>query len=210
LLLNPGVWDGLKRAVRDREVRLEEPAAQFGLLPPQGLRPQPMRWDGKVIVAGEDLTYRLLSTYDRDDFWEMFKVKAEFDTEVELTQEHVDAYSAFIRKTTAAEKLLPFDRTGVARVVEYGARLVEDQNKLSTRFGQIRDVLIESDYWARKDASRLITVDHVEKAIEQKLYRLNLVEEKIRRLIAEGFHHTHRPEVVKKSMFCGLRPRLRF
>jgi len=185
-LINPGVWDGLKRAIRDREVRLEDPAVQYGLVPPQGLRPNPIPWNAKVIVAGDETIYRLLSTYDQDDFWEMFKVKAEFDSQIELNQENVSNYSAFVRTTAEAEGLLPFDRTGVARVVEYGARMVADQHRLSTRFGQIKDVLIEADYWARRDASQLVTGDHVKKALEEKLYRLNLTEEKLRQLIAEG------------------------
>ena len=78
LLMNSGVWEGLKRAIRDKQTGLEDPAAQFGVIAPQGLRPQPMSWDAKVIVTGDEATYRLLSTYDREDFWEMFKVKAEF------------------------------------------------------------------------------------------------------------------------------------
>ena len=70
--------------------------------------------------------------------------------------------------------------------MEYGARLVADQTKLSTRFGQIQDLLIEADYWARKEAQELITGDHVRKALDEKIYRLNLVEEKLRRMMADG------------------------
>ena len=186
LLMNPGVWEGLKRAIRDKEVRLEDPAVQFGLLAPQGLRPQSMPWDAKVIVTGDEALYQTLSTYDKEDFWEMFKVKAEFDSQIDLTPESVADYCAFICGTCTSEGLLHCDRSGVGRIVEYGARLVADQTKLSSRFGQIQDLLIESDYWARKDDSSVITADHVKKALYEKIHRLNLVEEKIRRLIAEG------------------------
>ena len=186
LLMNPGVWEGLKRAIRDKEARLEDPAVQSGLIAPQGLRPQAVPWDSKVIVTGDEALYRLLSGYDQEDFWEMFKVKAEFDSQIDLTPESVAAYCSFICGICQAEGLLHCDRGGVAQIVEYGARLVADQTKLSSRFGQIQDLLIEGDYWARKDASPVITGEHVKKALDEKTYRLNLVEEKIRRLICEG------------------------
>ena len=186
LLTNPGVWDGLKRVIRDRELRLEEPAVQVGLIAPQGLRPEPIPWDAKVIVTGDEATYRMLSTYDQEDFWEMFKVKAEFDSQIDLTPEAVADYCSFICGTCQKEGLLHADRSGVASIVEYGARLVADQTKLSSRFGQIQDLLIEGDHWARKAGAEVISGEHVRKALDEKMYRLNLMEEKLRRLMAEG------------------------
>ena len=186
VLMNTGVWEGLKRAIRDKEASLEDPAVQFGTIAPQGMRPQPIPWSAKVIVTGDELLYRQLSSYDQEDFWEMFKVKAEFDSQIDLTAESVADYCGYISSTCYAEGLLHCDRNGVAKIVEYGARLVADQTKLSTRFGQIQDLLIESDYWARKDGSRLISDAHVKRALDERIYRLNLVEEKIRRLISEG------------------------
>ena len=186
LLMNPGVWEGLKRAIRDREARLEDPAVQVGLIAPQGLKPQPISWDTKVIVTGDETLYRLLSTYDQEDFWEMFKVKSEFDSPIDLTPESVADYCSFICGIFSSEGLLHADRSGVAKTVEYGARLVADQSKLTSRFGQIQDLLIEGDYWARKDGGTVITGDHVKKALVEKIYRLNLMEEKIRRFISEG------------------------
>ena len=186
MLMNPGVWEGLKRAIRDKEARLEDPAVQLGVIPPQGLRPQPILWDAKVIVTGDENTYRTLSTYDREDFWEMFKVKAEFDSQIDMSPENVRDYCAFICGTCNVENLVHADPSGVARIVEYGARLVADQTKLTSRFGQIKDLLIESDYWARKDGSRVITSYHVKRALDEKTFRLNLAEEKLRSMTAEG------------------------
>ena len=186
LLMNPGVWEGLKRSIRDKEARLEDPAVQPGPLSPQGLRPQPAPWNAKVIVTGDEALYRGLSTYDQEDFREMFKVKAEFDSQIDLTPESIADYCSFICGTCHTEGLHHCDRSGVARVLEYGARLVADQTKLSTRFGQIQDLLIEADYWARKEAQELITGDHVRKTLDEKIYRLNLVEEKLRRMMADG------------------------
>ena len=186
VLLAPGAWEGLKRAIRNQEARLEDPAEQTGLFIPQGLRPEPVPLDLKVIVTGDESTYRLLTANDNEDFWDLFKVKAEFDYRVELNEENMMAYCAFICRTCEEESLLAFETGGAARVLEFGARQVSDQTKLSTRFGQIKDLLIEADYWARKDDADTVQDHHVQQAINQKIYRLNLVEERIQEMISDG------------------------
>lgn len=185
VLINPGVWEGLKRVIKTKEVRVEDPGAQFGFFMPQGMMPQPMPVDFKIVVMGDDNTYQLLSLYD-EDFWEMFKVKADFDYQMQRSDESVKAYTCFIRTCCDNEKLLPFDRSGVAKVIEYAARAVGDQEKLSARFGPLQDLLIESDYWARDSRSAMITGEHVERAIKEKIHRLDLVAERIRQMITEG------------------------
>ncbi len=185
VLLNQGVWEGLKRVIRTKEVRVEDPWEQFSFFTPQGMRPQPMPVQFKIVVMGDDSLYQLLSSYD-EDFWEMFKVKADFNHQIQRTDENIKPYACFIRTCCDDEKLLPFDRTGVAKVIEYTARAAGDQEKLSTRFGQLKDLLVESDYWARREQSQIITGNHVEKAVKEKVYRLDLVAERIRELIAEG------------------------
>ena len=186
VLMAPGAWDGLKRSIRNREVRLEAPAEQTGFFIPQGLRPEPVPLDLKVIVTGDESIYRLLTSADNEDFWDLFKVKAEFDYKVDLNEENMMAYCAFICRTCEEEHLLPFENGGAARVLEFGARQVSDQGKLSTRFGQVKDLLIEADYWARKDDAPMVQDHHVQEAVNQKVYRLNLVEERIQEMIADG------------------------
>lgn len=185
VLLNPVVWEGLKRVIRTKEVRVEDPWEQYGFFTPQGMKPRPIPVEVKIMMTGEDRIYQLLSLYD-EDFWEMFKVKADFDYQVKRTDENIMAYACFLRKCCDTEKLLPFDRTGVAKIMEYAARTVGDQEKLSARFGQLKDLIIESDYWARKSESSIITGEHVERAVKEKIHRLDLVAERIRQLIAEG------------------------
>ena len=186
VLVAPGVWEGLKRAIRNQEARLEDPAEQSGLFIPQGLRPEPVPLDLKVIVTGDESIYRLLTSSDNEDFWDLFKVKAEFDFRVDLNEENMMAYCAFICRTCEEENLLAFETGGAARVLEFGARQVSDQTKLSTRFGQIKDLLIEADYWARKDDAEMVQDHHVQQAISQKVYRLNLVEERLQEMISDG------------------------
>jgi len=149
------------------------------------MRPQPMPVQLKIVVVGDDQLYQQLSLYD-EDFWEMFKVKADFDYQVKLTEENMNAYACFIRACCDEEKLLPFDRSGVAKVIEFAARAVSDQKKLSTRFGQLKDLLIEADYWAKESQNQMIKGEHVEKAVREKIHRLDLIAEHIRQLIVEG------------------------
>ena len=186
VLVSPPVWEGLKRVIRNREIRLEDPAEQSGFFVPQGLRPEPIPLDIKVIITGDESTYRLLTTMDNEDFWDLFKVKAEFDNKVDITPENVDAYCAFICRTCDDEGLRAFDSDGAARVIEYAARMVSDQKKLSTRFGQIKDLLIEADYWAGQDSSSLVLGKHVEQALTQKIHRLNQVEERVQEMVEDG------------------------
>ena len=185
VLLNPGVWEGLKRVIKTREVRVEDPWEQFGFIAPQGMRIQPMPIEFKIIVMGEDTVYELLTMYD-EEFWEMFKVKADFDYQMQRSDENMKSYACYIRSCCDEEKLLPFDRTGVAKVIEYAARAAGDQEKLSARFGPLKDLLIEADYWARESNSQMITGEHIEKAMKEKIHRLDLVAERIREMIREG------------------------
>jgi lon-related putative ATP-dependent protease len=185
VLLNQGVWEGLKRVIKTREVRVEDPGEQFGFFTPQGMRPQPMPVEFKIVVMGDDSLYQLLSNYD-EDFWEMFKVKVDFDYQMKRSDENIKSYACFIRTCCDNEKLLPFDRTGVAKVIEYAARTAGDQEKLSARFGPLKDLLIESDYWAKDSKSNLITGEHVEMAVKEKIHRLDLIAERIRQMITDG------------------------
>ena len=186
VLMNPGVWEGLKRVLHNREIRLEDPTQQGGFIMTEGLRPEPVPLEMKVIMTGDEALYRTLSSVDQEDFVDLFKVKAEFDYRISLTPENLQAYCAFISRTCTEEGLLPFDTSGAAQVVAFGARLVSDQTKLSSRFGQIKDLLIEADFWARQDASQSVQDKHVKQTIEQKIYRLNLMEERLREMVAEG------------------------
>jgi lon-related putative ATP-dependent protease len=185
VLLNPGVWEGLKRVIKTKEVRVEDPWEQFGYFSPQGMRTQPMPVEFKIIVMGEEQIYQLLTAYD-EDFWEMFKVKADFDHQMQRSDENMKDYSCFIRSCCDEEKLLPFDRSGVAKVIEYSVRSAGDQERLSARFGPLKDLLIEADYWAGESKSGNITSEHVEKAVREKIHRLDLVAERIRQMIKEG------------------------
>ena len=186
VLNHAGVWEGLKRVIRNREMGLEDPAEQAGFFVPQGMRPQSIPLDVTVIVIGDESIYRMLTAADQEDFRDLFKVKAEFNDQVDLTPENLKTYCAFICRICHEEELLAFHASGAGRVVEFAARMVSDQKKLSARFGQIKDLLIEADYWARKDSSEMVHGKHVKQALDQNVHRLNHIEERMREMINQG------------------------
>jgi predicted ATP-dependent protease len=185
VLTNPGVWPALKRAIKNKEVRIEDPFEQFGLIAPQGLRPEPMPIKVKVVLTGDAAIYQLLSIYD-EDFWEIFKVKADFDYEIKNTRENMKAYAAFLSGCCEECETRHFDPTGVAKVIEYSARAVADQERLSSRFAYVKEWIEEANYWASRDDAKYISANHVQKAINERLFRHNLLDERIREMINRG------------------------
>ncbi|HSR32923.1 MAG TPA: ATP-binding protein, partial [Anaerolineae bacterium] len=185
LATNPLAWDALKRSLKNRCIRPEEMGAQLQVVSTVTLEPEPIPLNIKVLLIGDPLTYYLLHEYD-EDFRKLFKVKADFGARFDRTPETCQNYAQFIAARCHEEKLLPFDRQAVSRVVEYGSRLADHQRKLSTRFGEIADLVRESSYWAKRRGSELTTGDDVRAAIDHSRYRSNRAEEQIQELIDEG------------------------
>lgn len=179
-------WESLKRTLRSHQIQIEEPGEKLGFLSTKSLRPQPIPLDLKIVLVGKSLYYQLLHMYD-EDFPELFKVKADFDTSMSITDKRVKDFLSFLAKFCDKENLLCMNSDAVIRVMEHALRLTSDQEKLSTHFGAIADVIRESNYWARKNNSNQITKKHIDKAIEHKIYRSNLMEEKVREMIDRDF-----------------------
>ncbi|HXF83632.1 MAG TPA: ATP-binding protein [bacterium] len=185
LLLNPFSWEGLKRALKSGEARIENIGEQYGLIPTATLRPEPIPLNVKVVLIGTPLIFQLLYTFD-EDFRKLFKVKADFDVEVDRTPETMAGYTAAVAAICARHSLRPFDRSAVARILEHSARLAERQDRLSTRFNDVTEIIFEADAWAARAGRATVTAADVATAIEEKIYRSNRVEEKLRELIAGG------------------------
>jgi lon-related putative ATP-dependent protease len=185
VLLNAGVWPALKRAIKNKEVRIEDPFEQFGLIAPQALKAQPMPVELKIILIGDAMLYQLLSTYD-EEFWELFRVKADFDFEVDRTRENMLSFAAFISGCCEDCEIRHFDPSGVAKMIEFASRMVADQEKLSSRFAQLKELVLEAEYWAGKSGASLVAAEHVQRAVKEKLFRHNLLDERIRDLINRG------------------------
>ena len=186
VLSHPAVWPALKRVMKGGEVRPEDPADIFapGLFS-QGLRPKAIPIDVKIIMSGEPEIYSLLATYD-PEFWEIFKVRADLDHQTDNSEERVLDYSRFICGLCNQRRLRHFTRSGVASIVEHGARMVESQNKLSTRFGLLADLVVEASEYAVRSDAEMVTAEHVEEALEQRIYRSARVADTIRELMLEG------------------------
>jgi predicted ATP-dependent protease len=185
ILLNPGVWETLKRTVKNQEVRIEDLGEHVGVVPVAGMRPSPIPANVKVIMIGGQFIYHLLYGAD-EDFRKIFKVKADFDSEMNRDEQALQNYASFISSRCNDEGLLHFDPSGVAQVAEYGAWLVDNQQKLSARFSDLADIVREASYWAIKAGQTAVSNSAVRRAVEEKYYRSNLTEERIREIIAEG------------------------
>jgi lon-related putative ATP-dependent protease len=185
LLRNLMSYDTLKRALRNREIRIEDVWEQYRMVSTTTLRPEAIPLNVKVVLIGNPSLYYMLYSLD-EEYRDLFKVKADFDSRMTRDKETVDKYAAFVAGTCRKGKLMPFDRTGVAKVVEYGSRLAGHQQKLSSRFSDIADVMREANYWARKSGSGLVSNDHVEQALREKVFRSNKIEERIQEMIVEG------------------------
>jgi lon-related putative ATP-dependent protease len=186
LLRNPFSYDGLKRDLKDGKIVIEEPEERYGFLSVKTLKPQAIPLTAKVILIGEPYIYQLMFSLD-PDFQELFKIKAEFDTTMPRTDEKVQQYAAFVCGLCEKEGLKHLDGSGLAKLVEYSSRIIEDQQKLSTQFARIADVIREANYYATEDNSEFITGYHIKKAIEEKVYRSKLIQEKIQEMITRGF-----------------------
>ena len=185
VLINPYAWEGLKRCLRDGCIRIVELGNQLGLISTTTLEPEPVPLNIKVVLVGTPLLYYLLQQYD-EDFPKLFKVRAEFASQMARTSETEQEYALFVRSVTLENQLAPFDRSAVARIIEHGSRMVEDQNKLSTRFGKISDLVREAEYWARKSGKETVAAENVQRAIDESIYRSNLIEERLQELIIEN------------------------
>ena len=189
ILLKPYSWDALKRTLKTGEIRVEDIAQQMGLATTATLDPEPIPFKAKIVLIGEPFIYYLLYTQD-PDFQELFKVKADFDTVVDRTTENEQLYARFVGHVCRQRDLAPFSPEAVARVVEQCSRLVEDQRKMTTRFVDVVDLLTEASYWAnhgrRRRAKQVVKREHVQKAIDQRVYRSNRVEQRVREMIADA------------------------
>lgn len=193
LLVNPYAWEGLKRVLRDGRIRIIELGSQLGLLSTETLEPEPIPLDLKIVLVGTPLLYYLLRIYD-EDFSKLFKVRAEFASLMERTPQTEKEYGLFVRSVVDDNQLPPFESQAVARLIEYSSRLAEHKEKLSTRFGKIADLVREAAYWAKKTSKELNEKEHdklivraqaVQRAIDESIYRDNLLDERIQELIQQ-------------------------
>jgi len=188
LLRSPGSWNALKRAIKNREIRIEDLAEEIGFISTKTLKPMPIPLNVKVVLIGDSYIYHLLYSFD-SDFKKMFKVKVQLDDNIKKSSKQVKNYLFYIAKVCEDEHLLDIEKKGLARIIEYASELVGNQRKMSLKLPEIKDLVVEADFWAKEQGRSLIELDDIEKAINEKTERSNLTEKKIQEMIEEETLH---------------------
>jgi lon-related putative ATP-dependent protease len=185
LLLSPFAWEALKQAVKGREIRIEQPTEVSGLASTQTLDPEPIPLDVKVVLFGDRELYYLLAAQD-PDFPRLFKVQADFDDTIARSSENDTAYARLIASVVKEHGLKPLDATAVARVIDEGARLADDREKLSIELGRISDIVREADYWSGQARRKITTREDVARAIDEQIQRADRLRDRAQETIARG------------------------
>jgi lon-related putative ATP-dependent protease len=185
VLRNFLAWESLKKALKSRSIRIEEPLEEYRLATTASLAPEPIPLSVKVVLIGSPLFYYLLYNLD-EDFGELFKVKVDFDDSFERTRDSELLYARFVAGACREHGLKPFSPDGIATLIEHGSRMVAHQQRLSSRLGALLDVVRDAAFYAGEHGRGQVTGDDVDHAIAQRIYRSNLIEERVGRMIAEG------------------------
>lgn len=185
LLQQPYAWEGLKRALSSREIKIQSLAQVYSMISTVSLEPQAIPLDIKVVLIGDRQLYYLLHEYD-PEFKQLFKVAADFDDRLPRNPENQQIYARLIATLLRRNQLRPFDRDAVARVVEHSVRLAEDKEKLSTEIMNVTDLLCEANHWAAQAQHPVVHRDDVQQALDAQVYRLDRVREHLHEQITRG------------------------
>ena len=175
-------WEALKRALRDQEIRIEDLGELYGIFSTRTIRPEPIPLDIKIVLTGDPYLFELLHFYD-DRFQKLFKVKAHMDDRMDRKEDTILQVARMIGNFCSEQKIRHLDRSGVARVLEYSMERTEDQEKLTLELGDVGDLIREANYFADVDQAEFIRREHVEQAIEKRIFRSNLFDERIKELV---------------------------
>lgn len=185
LLTAPYAWNGLKRALINKEVNIENIGKQTGVNGAQTLRPQPIPLDVKVIIVGDFYTYNALFNYD-EEFRKLFKVLVDFDDQVERNRESITKMARLIAGYAEKGNVKYFDKFAVAEIVNYTTRLADNKDKLSAHLNVIVDLIYESDSWASIYGDTIVGKEHVLKALEEQKNRMNRFERRLLENFEDG------------------------
>ncbi len=170
-------WEGLLRALRTGLARIEDIGeGHDSAIRTKGIEPEPISLNIKIILIGSDGLYETLINSD-ERFEKLFRVKAHLSEQTERNTSTIKSYLYGIKRIIDDAKLLTFDKSGLAWMIEYGSRLIEDQRKLSLKFPLLRDIMIEASTIAENRKLQVVNHEILEAALDDKIYRANLVEE---------------------------------
>jgi lon-related putative ATP-dependent protease len=182
LLMNYFSYDSLKRALKTGHVNIEDASDRFGFMSAKSLKPDPIPLSVQIILIGSPILYHMLYKWD-EDFNELFRVKAEFDTSMPYSAENAYDFAGVIHNIEKENGLLSINNRGLVRILEESLRLAGDQKRISIRFGELGKILQEANHYALLDSRNEIDAADLERAIEYKYFRSNLIQEKINEMI---------------------------
>jgi len=185
LLQQPYAWESLKRALYSKQIRIQSLAELFSIISTVSLEAEPIPINLKIVLLGDRILYYLLLEYD-PDFAELFKIAADFEEEIERSFENDMLYAKMIATVGKKENLLPYDAKAIARIIEYSSRRANDARKLTTHMLSIVDLMRESDQWCREVGDSVVTDNHVQRAIDAQVRRLDRLRDKIQEEIHSG------------------------
>lgn len=181
VLQQPGVWPQLMRALKSGQLEIGLPDMPFmGMT--TGLKPEAIDLNVKVILIGEPHYYHLLYSHD-PDFRKIFKIKADFSPDMALEDENLEHYAKVLARICVKEGLHPLSRKAIGRLAEAGVRNAGRKDRISTRFADIADIVREADYWCGQEGGKVITRDHVHRAIQERAYRSSAMDSRIQDLM---------------------------
>lgn len=185
LLTQPFAWEGLKRALRARQITIENPTQMMGFMGTISIEPRPVPLDLKVVLLGDRRIYYFLCAAD-PEFLELFKVAADFDDDIERSAENIILMAQLLKNLAKKNNLRPLNKYAVARVIDYSSRLIEDNEKMSTHIRDLSDLLREADHWAGEEAKSIIEKEHIEKTISQQKMRASRLQQELFESINRG------------------------
>ena len=180
LLTQPYAYEGLKRILKAGHIRIESLGQMIGLISTLSLEPEPIPLDLKVVVIGERLLYYLLREFD-PEFEELFKVAADFESDVERSDDNTRLYALLVSRLVRSNDLRPFARDAVARIVEDAARIAGDSEKLSAHTRRVADLMRESDHWAVKAGREVVAREDVQRALDGRVRRADRLRAQLQR-----------------------------
>ena len=185
LLQNSMCYEALKKALRVKEVSIENTADQRSSMVMVSLKPEPIPLDLKVIIIGNSSIYQTLLAMD-SDFRKLFKIKVEFEDDAPLTAENANKLAKIIHGFCEAENLPHLDKSAIAKLVEYSSKIAGSHKKLSTRFDDLMQVAGEAATWAKISKSKIVTSEHVKKALFERVERVKKFDTKYMEMINDN------------------------
>ena len=185
LLSNPASYDNLKKILRANEIGIDNNVEQKTSMTLVSLKPEPIPLNIKVILIGNEDVYQTLLSVD-ETFKKLFKIKVEFENYAPLDERNLNDFAGFIHSFCTETDLPHLDKFAVAKLVEYASRLAEDQQKLSTKFGELSNIIVEAGTWTKINGEKIVNAKCIEKALAERKRRMIKYDEQYSEMINNG------------------------